>query len=303
MTLANKSRFFWLSTILVGVLIAAIIAVFVYRHFQNKKLATQYIQDQSAEQQSSLPLPSPSPLPPTAFHVPILMYHYVEHVKDKNDTIRQKLDILPETFDSQIKTLQQAGYTFLFKSDLADIIDGKKELPPKPIVLTFDDGYRDFYTDVFPIIKKNNIKVTAYIITGFIGKLNYMFLPQLIEVKQSGLVEIGAHTVHHIDIRRANQKVATAEIAGSKTELENLFGDPVLTFAYPSGFFNEKTIQVAKDAGFTTAVSTMPGTLVANENRFELFRLRAGGRTGKVLLQFLQDEIAQVNQPKKALSK
>ncbi len=215
------------------------------------------------------------------------MYHYVEHVTDLNDTLRQKLAITPEVLDSQLKTMQQAGYTFMYMSDLADVLDGKKDLPPKPIVLTFDDGYLDFYTGAFPVLKKYHVKSTEYVVSDFIGKPNYMLLPQLKEVQQSGIVEIGAHTKHHIDLRSGDEKRDTNEIAGSKVALEKLFGIPVLTFAYPSGFFNDRVIQIVKDAGFTTGVSTMPGTEATADNRFILFRLRAGARTGNSLLQFL----------------
>lgn len=288
---------------LAGLVVIGISAFVSYQYFQaqqiaefkKEKIAAGYIHDQvplidedQTATASSLLSPSSQTASPSAMHVPILMYHYVEHVKDPGDTLRQKLAIFPETLDSQLKTMQQAGYTFMYMSDLADVIDGKKTLPPKPIVLTFDDGYRDFYTDAFPILKKYNIKSTEYIISAFIGKPNYMFLPQLQTIKQSDLVEIGAHTEHHIDLRSANEKKATEEIAGSKAALEKLFGDPVLTFAYPSGFFTDATVQIVKDAGFTSAVSTKPGTAVTPDNRLTLFRLRAGSRTGKSLLEFLQ---------------
>src|SRR5579872_6944586 len=67
---------------------------------------------------------------PTAiFRVPVLMYHYVEYVKDKRDTIRQSLDVVPATFDEQLKTLKDAGYTFMTAKDLGEVLDGKKQLP------------------------------------------------------------------------------------------------------------------------------------------------------------------------------
>ncbi len=267
-----------------------------FKHLE--KLSTQpasYIQDDA--HQSYQPEPavvSPVLVPPatTIVHVPIIMYHYVEHVKDKNDTIRQKLDTLPETLDLELKTLQANGYTFLTMSEVNEAVQNKKPLPTKSVVLTFDDGYKDFYTDALPILEKYQAKATAYIITGFIGKPNYMTLTQLTEVKKSGLIEIGAHTVHHIDLKHASLKQAHDEIAGSKVTLEKLFNDPVTTFAYPSGRFNDQAIQIVKEAGFTTAVSTMPGTQASTQNQFILYRLRAGGRTGKELISFLNREMA-----------
>ncbi len=223
----------------------------------------------------------------TVFRVPILMYHYIEHVKDPGDTIRQKLNIYPETLGLEIKTLQDDGYTFLYASEVAQAIDGKMKLPAKPIVLTFDDGYKDFYTDALPVLQKYHVKATAYIITGFLGRPNYMTVDQLKAVKASGIVEIGAHTENHIDLNHATVKKQTEEIVNSKKYLEKLFSQPVTSFAYPSGRFNQDTVKIVQAAGFTNAVSTNPGTQVTNTNRFVLFRLRPGSRSGKVLLSFL----------------
>lgn len=222
------------------------------------------------------------------YRIPILMYHYVEYVKDKRDTIRQSLDIPPAVFASQLQTLTQNGYTFLTASEVADIIDGKKTLPEKPIVLTFDDGYRDFYTDVLPIIKKYNVKVVAYIVPGFNNLPNNMDAWQIDSLEQSGLVEIGAHTVHHAYLKGMSDEKALYEIATSKEMLENQLHIPIVSFAYPYGAFDQHTIDLVKEAGFTSAVSTIPGIEVSDVNRYFLFRLRPGDRTGKGLLAFLE---------------
>lgn len=172
------------------------------------------------------------------YHIPVLMYHYVEHVKDRGDKVRISLNTLPETLDLQIKTMKSAGYAFLTASDLADILDGIKTPPPKSVVLTFDDGYRDFYTDAFPILKKYQVKATEYVISGFLNLPNNLTKEQLKEVAQSGLVEIGAHTVHHLALGGANAKKAQGEIESSKIQLEQEINQPVVSFAYPYGSFD-----------------------------------------------------------------
>jgi peptidoglycan/xylan/chitin deacetylase (PgdA/CDA1 family) len=268
-------------------------AFFSFQFFQEQQLQQEAQSQKQKEAARAATETTQQVVTPTAtssatLHVPILMYHYVEHVTDLRDTFRQKLAITPEALGYQLQTLQQNGYTFMYASELGEVLDGKRALPSKPIVLTFDDGYRDFYTDVLPQLKKYHIKATAYIVPGFIGKPNYMFLPQLQEVQESGVVEIAAHTMHHIDLNLAPPKRAEEEIVGSKTTLEDWLHIPVVSFAYPSGRFIDQTIQIVKDAGFTTAVSTKPGTVVTQQNRFTLLRLRAGSRTGKALLQFLQ---------------
>lgn len=226
--------------------------------------------------------------PSATFSIPILMYHYVEFVADRRDTIRQSLDIIPPILEKQIETLKNADYTFLTMNDVADIMDGKKPAPKNPIVFTFDDGYRDFYTDVFPIVKKENVKVVSFVVPGFLDKPNFLLTSQLLEIAKSDLVEIAAHTMHHIYLKRAAANVARVEIAESKSELETLLNRPVVSFAYPYGAFDQQAIDFVKAAGFKTAVSTIPGKEESESNRFFIYRLRPGARVGDTLLRFLQ---------------
>jgi len=225
--------------------------------------------------------------PTEQFRIPILLYHYVEYVKDKRDTIRQTLDIYPSTFEKQLQTLKQANYTFITAKDVADILDGKEDLPQRPVVLTFDDGYRDFYTDVFPLIKKYHVKVTAYIVPGLLGGPNYMDPSQVQEIARSGLVEVAAHTVHHAYLKNMSYAKAYQEIRDSKTMLEKLIHLPVVSFAYPYGAFDNQAVSIVKQTPFQTAVSTIPGIENSQETRYFLFRIRSGGRVGENLLNFL----------------
>ena len=140
------------------------------------------------------------------YKIPILVYHYVEYVKDTKDTIRQSLNISPLIFEDQIKTLINNGYEIILVKDAADILDGKKEFREKMVAITFDDGYKDFYTDVFPILKKYHVKATVYIISGFIGLPNFMDEGQLREISQSTLVELGSHTVNHVNLNYENKR-------------------------------------------------------------------------------------------------
>jgi len=220
--------------------------------------------------------------------VPILMYHYIEYVQDERDKIRISLNITPYTLDQQIQTLIGAGYTFMTENDLDDILDGLKPLPKNPILLTFDDGYRDFATDAYPILKKYHVKATAYIVPGFLDRPNYMFKSQLDTIANDDLVELANHTVDHLGLARQSLKAVSDEVFRSKIMLEEEIHKPVVDFAYPYGSFDDQAIQVVKDAGFRSAVSTLPGIEQGQTNRYFLFRLRPGYRTGQTLLNWLQ---------------
>lgn len=222
------------------------------------------------------------------YNVPILMYHYVEYVTDDRDTIRKSLNINPDIFEAQVKTLDEAGYTFLTARDFGEILNGNRMMPKKAVALTFDDGHWDTATVILPILKKYHAKATFYLISGFINKLDFLTDDQTKEIIDSNLVEIGAHTVHHVSLNDKVLPVVQFEVTQSKKMLEDRYGIKVSSFAYPNGSFDQQAIDVVKDAGFTTAVSTVPGTQQNSQNRFFLFRLRPGYKTGNELLNYLK---------------
>jgi peptidoglycan/xylan/chitin deacetylase (PgdA/CDA1 family) len=161
-------------------------------------------------------------------------------------------------------------------------------MPEKPLLLTFDDGHWDFATNVLPILKKHQVKATQYVIPGFTGGSDFMTENQVWNVVSSGLVDVGAHTVHHISLAGKPLHEVQYEIGESKRMLENTYHIQVVSFAYPNGSFDNQAADVVKMAGFTTGVSTVPGIIQSNANRFFLYRLRPGHRTGIDLLHWLQ---------------
>lgn len=225
------------------------------------------------------------------YRVPMLLYHYVEYVH--NDPGRQKLTIPPDVLTSQIETLKSGGYTFITPNDVSVAIEKKQKLSQKSIILSFDDGYMDFYTDVFPILKKEHVRAVAYIVPNFLDRPNYMFIWELQEVAHSPYVEIGAHTMDHYALAGLNSKEVTSEVVQSRKVLQNMLHLPINSFAYPYGSFDASTIQIVEDAGFTNAASVIPGIMQSQDNKYFMYRLRPGYRTGHVLLGYLQQDAFQ----------
>lgn len=226
-----------------------------------------------------------------SIRIPILLYHYVEYVQ--NNPGRQNLNIPPNVLTEQIETLKNAGYTFITPNDLNFALSLKKKLPSKVVILSFDDGYSDFYTDVFPILQKEQVKAIAYIVPDFLDRPNYMFTYQLKEVAKSPLIEIGAHTMDHYALAGISSSTATYQIVQSKKILQGLVHQSINSFAYPYGSFDQETIQLVKDAGFTNAVSTIPGIVQTPGNKYFLNRLRPGYRSGQVLLDYMKQNVFQ----------
>lgn len=220
--------------------------------------------------------------------IPIIMYHYVEYVKDDGDLIRKRLNIAPSLFEGHLKALRLANYETYFVKDIPDILDNSINYSTKSAVLTFDDGYEDFYSVVFPLLKKYHMRATVYVIYDYIGNAGFLSEKQMKELAESNLVEIGSHTLDHVYLKQSPKIYADKQIVESKIKLENMLGIKINTFAYPYGAFNEDNIKVVKNAGYTAAVSVISGEMQSKDNLFYLSRIRPGLFTPHTLIRTIE---------------
>lgn len=199
--------------------------------------------------------------------IPIFMYHYIRDLNDPNDKIGTNLSVSPEKFASQLDLIKSKGYTTItFK----DIMDGN--IPDKPVILTFDDGYKDFYTNAYPELKKRDMKAVSYIITGNIKKDGYMSAEEINKISNDN-IEIGSHTVSHPDMSKATTARAEMEARESKRILGEITEKPIISICYPSGKYNSETEKIVKDYGYSYAVTTNIG-ITSFADPFALNRYR-----------------------------
>lgn len=214
----------------------------------------------------------------TQYQVPILMYHYIR-IADAGDKLGLGLSVTPTNFDAQLKGLANDGYEGINMSDIADpehkaiskIIFDKK----KPIALTFDDGYDDAYTAALPILQKYQMTATFYIIRDYVGRSGYMNQTQ-IDKLTTDKMEIGSHTLSHPDLSKATDANQRTQIFDSKLS--------ATSFCYPSGKFNDTTVSLVKDAGYTTATTTKIGIAKETSKLLELPRVRVEDGSAQTLL-------------------
>lgn len=225
-----------------------------------------------------------------AVRVPILMYHYIEYNHDPKDTIRIGLTVTPYYFEKQLQTLLENGYTAITFSDLANAITKNQSLPVKPIILTFDDGYRDFYTDAFPLLKKYNMKATNFVIANHIGRSGNLTSDMIKELINSKIITIGAHTLNHAYLVGLSGEKAWNEIIGSKEKLESEFGIKVLDFAYPYGVYDKQLTEMVAKAGFESASATTFGATHSKNSLFSLSRIRIGNYDGQIFLNRIEKQ-------------
>ena len=217
--------------------------------------------------------------------LPILMYHYIE--TPPATTTLPNLYVTPKIFESQLQEIKKLNCPTLFMSEAAINLRAHKPLAKNSVALTFDDGYEDFYTQAFPLLKKYQIKATIYIIINRFGQKDYLTKDQVKEMATSGLVEIGSHTFNHPDLRKLKDKETVFEIKDSRRVLQQISGQAVLTFAYPYGDYTIKDLAVASSSGYLAAVSVDPGVKQTNDNIFLLHRLRPNSLSGKNFVRWL----------------
>jgi peptidoglycan/xylan/chitin deacetylase (PgdA/CDA1 family) len=149
-------------------------------------------------------------------------------------------------------------------------------LPVRPVVLTFDDGYADFFTTAIPIMQHHGFTATDFVISGRMGRASFMTPSEVVAADQMGFT-IGAHTVDHVALAWLSPSRAAWEIRTSKVMLETLLGHPVLDFAYPYGSFDSFDMTEAQHLGFECAVSTLSGRVHSAGQLYDLSRMRMGG--------------------------
>jgi peptidoglycan/xylan/chitin deacetylase (PgdA/CDA1 family) len=187
-------------------------------------------------------------------HVPILMYHYISDNPDPKDKVREKLSITPDKFDAQMTYLAQHGYTTISLDTLYDIFNGQVNAPVKSIILTFDDGFVDFYFNAYPILQKYNFYAISFIITGAVGQDRYLSWDQIREIQSSGFISFGAHSVSHPNLTKLSYTRLLSELQDSKSTLEAHIGHTVNFISYPYGRTNSKALSAAKKVGFVGGV-------------------------------------------------
>ena len=205
--------------------------------------------------------------------IPILMYHAV-HVMDPSEASNANLIVDPDLFEAQIKALSKAGYYFLTPEEAYKAFT-ENALPAKKVVwLTFDDGNEDFYTIAYPILKKYKAKATNNIITGFVKKGNAgnLTVKQMKEMMAHGM-SFQSHTVNHPDLSTTDKATQKVELTNSIDFLENKLNTKVNTIAYPSGRYNQTTLDLAKKT-YKLGLTTNEGLASAKDGLLSLNRVR-----------------------------
>ena len=198
--------------------------------------------------------------------VPVLYYHSVDQNADNEVTIT------PEMLEKQLKYINDNKFTTITIRELYDYLKNNKPIPEKSIVITFDDGYMNSYTEAFPILKDLNMKATIFCVGNSLDGSYYLSHEAIKEMSDYG-IDIESHTVNHVHLDTLSYDEQLLELKKSKEILENITGKEVLSIAYPFGDYNTDTVKAAKQAGYSLGFTTNLGLSDRSDNIFELDRI------------------------------
>jgi peptidoglycan/xylan/chitin deacetylase (PgdA/CDA1 family) len=213
----------------------------------------------------------------------------------------EQFRVPPQLFEEQLSALKQAGFQSFSLSAWVDALFSRSEaLPEKPVILTFDDGYRDFLISALPLLQRHSLTATVFVVAARIGgsadwDLRYgeaaplMSWPELGEIRSEG-IELGCHSLAHRPMTEMNEGELVADTLNAREILEQGLGHPIAHFAYPYGAENASVRKIVADLGFDCAVTCQPGLSWFEDDLMRLPRIEV---TGSCLAEELLVQLAQ----------
>ena len=214
--------------------------------------------------------------------VPVLMYHMVgNQIVDDGDLN----SVSPRAFARQMGYLKNNGYQVISLNDLAKGIRKGRMFNRHSVVITFDDGYEDNYTNAFPVLKKYNYPAIVFVISDVVGTPGFMTWEQLKEIDDAGF-KVGSHTRRHAYLPdfKDDPSRLDDEIINSKKTFEKNLGRSIFYFSYPAGGFSEAVKEVVQKAGYKGACATNRGYDRFNRDVYELRRIRVNEEDSSLVL-------------------
>lgn len=201
------------------------------------------------------------------FSVMVLNYHKVEDVNIS-------LSVNVADFDAQMAYLKEHNFHTIGPAEFIAAMKGDGTLPENPVIITFDDGYLDNYTNAYPILKKYGFKGMIFVIPSFMdqGNMYYFTWDQAKEMEANG-ISIESHTLSHSSMTELSDEQLRTELSESKKRIETMLGKKVSFVAYPTGTYNLHIAQLVKEAGYEGAFTIKYGNVDRASNMYALERV------------------------------
>ncbi len=215
--------------------------------------------------------------------IKVLMYHRVveEHTPLPDE---REFCVESKVFRNHLRILEKLGFTTITFEDYHLFREGKLNLPKKPIIVTFDDGYRDTYEIAYPILREFGMRAVVFVLGDPNVRMNawdsgYQITPaplmtpaQIVELHSAGF-EIGSHSLTHPRLTQVPRAQAWEEIARSRILLEILINAPIRTFSYPYGLVDQTTRGLVSEAGYIFGCGVYSGPASFGADPFDIRRI------------------------------
>lgn len=232
----------------------------------------------SEQHNSAIPLVVEKGARPTdrEIETTVLLYHYIEPLSSDNaaNKLRKDFTTTPEAFEEQLKHLREEGFESIDLYHLYEALKSNMPLPPKTVVITFDDGDISLYTQAFPLMKEYGFTGTIFMVTQFTeeNKPGYLTWDQALEMAEAGW-RLEPHTKTHPSLKGNSREYQRDQIGGSMEAIKSRIGYTPRFFAYPYGQYDNVSLEVAREVGLWGAVTTSPGDTHKLLSIYELPRM------------------------------
>lgn len=275
-------------TIFINIFLVVTIALglfLIIRNNYNLSNTQKSQRDKFAEITKPVPAITPSPTPkPLTFaemnslygpcvYLPTLMYHHVQTREAAIVTKQTGLTVYTDVFKTQMEYLKSKGYNAISMNDLISFFDAGGAIPAKSVLLTFDDGYRDFFTDAYPILGGLGLKATVFVPTGLMQNSGYLNWNEISGM--NSLVLFANHTWSHKNVN-TQDSIMQKEILTADTQLTDNGLNGLKVFAYPYGPATIAAENFLNSLGYKLAFTTTPGSTLCKKQRLFLPRVRIG---------------------------
>ncbi|MDD3223744.1 MAG: polysaccharide deacetylase family protein [Clostridium sp.] len=203
--------------------------------------------------------------------IPIIMYHSISNFTASSSFAA--IRITKDNFTAEMKYLKDNSFHTLTMDEAYDYIVNNKEIPKKSVMITFDDGYEDNYTEAYPILKSYGFKATVFVVTSVINSdPGYLTSAQLREMSSNG-IDIESETTKDMKLTALSNDQRISALKDSKTNLETILGKKVEGISYPMGIYDDNTVLEAKDAGYKLGFTRDGKWAYKNNGQFKLSRI------------------------------
>jgi peptidoglycan/xylan/chitin deacetylase (PgdA/CDA1 family) len=212
--------------------------------------------------------------------IPILMYHHIRELGPEASKAEQEWAVSPAEFARQLAYLKQKGYHSIDFAQLMAYFKQREPLPPRPLIISLDDGYVSAFDVAAPLLKAYGMIANIFALPGNVGYPAYLTWEQMIQLRQEGH-HFGSHTLNHANLLKVGRVEAMRQLSQSKAVLEEKLGQPVIAFCYPLGGYNAEVISWVREAGYQAACSLELGYLQRpqKDGLYHLWRIWVGYHT------------------------